>query len=85
VAATSTGRANRKPCPESHSSPLSRESSCIRQTPYGVTEEGTYWFDVLFSPGSGLEDRLLTRLKRSNVSSRARAPAISSPVKTSCA
>jgi hypothetical protein len=30
--------------------------------PYEVTEEGTYWFDVLFSPGSGLEDRLLTRI-----------------------
>ena len=34
----------------------------IRQMPYEVTEEGTYWFDVLFSPGSGLEDRLLTRI-----------------------
>ncbi len=29
---------------------------------YELTEEGTYWFDVLFSPGSGQEDRLLTRI-----------------------
>jgi hypothetical protein len=30
--------------------------------PYEVTEEGTHWFDVLFSPGAGEEDRLLTRI-----------------------
>lgn len=29
---------------------------------YEVTEEGTYWFDVLFSPRSGEEDRMLTRI-----------------------
>lgn len=29
---------------------------------YEITEEGTYWFDLLFSPGSGQDDRLLTRL-----------------------
>jgi hypothetical protein len=34
----------------------------IRQMTYEVTEEGTYWFDVLFSPGAGSQDRLLTRI-----------------------
>lgn len=29
---------------------------------YEITEEGTTWFDVLFSPGAGQEDRLLTRI-----------------------
>lgn len=29
---------------------------------YDITEEGTTWFDVLFSPGAGQEDRLLTRI-----------------------
>ncbi len=29
---------------------------------YQITEEGTTWFDVLFSPGTGQEDRLLTRI-----------------------
>jgi hypothetical protein len=30
--------------------------------PYEITEEGTHWFDVLFAPGAGQEDRLLTRI-----------------------
>jgi hypothetical protein len=30
--------------------------------PYEVTEEGTYWFDVLLSPGRDQEDRLLSRI-----------------------
>ncbi|HEY3959603.1 MAG TPA: hypothetical protein VGL68_03735 [Solirubrobacteraceae bacterium] len=29
---------------------------------YEVTEEGTYWFDVLFYPGGGEEPRVLTRI-----------------------
>ncbi len=29
---------------------------------YEVSEEGTYWFDLLFSPGAGQDDRLLTRI-----------------------
>jgi hypothetical protein len=27
-----------------------------------VEHEGTYWFDILFSPGRGEEDRLLSRI-----------------------
>jgi hypothetical protein len=34
----------------------------IPMPPYEVTEEGTHWFDVLFSPGAGQEERLLTRI-----------------------
>jgi hypothetical protein len=34
----------------------------IRQMAYEVTEVGAYWFDVLLSPGSESEDRLLTRI-----------------------
>lgn len=30
--------------------------------PYEITEEGTHWFDVLFSPGAGQQDLLLTRI-----------------------
>lgn len=34
----------------------------IQQMSYEVSEEGTYWFDVLFSPGAGQDDRALTRI-----------------------
>jgi hypothetical protein len=34
----------------------------ITQVPYMITEEGTYWFDVLFDPGRGQEPRVLTRI-----------------------
>lgn len=34
----------------------------VPMPPYEITEEGTHWFDVLFSPGAGQEDRVLTRI-----------------------
>lgn len=34
----------------------------VPMPPYEITEEGTTWFDVLFSPGALEEDRLLTRI-----------------------
>ncbi len=34
----------------------------LRNLPYEVSEEGTYWFDLLFSPGGDQEDLVLTRI-----------------------
>jgi hypothetical protein len=34
----------------------------ILPMPYTVTEEGVYWFDILFASPTGGEDRLLSRI-----------------------
>ena len=39
-----------------------RGVNLITQMNFPIEHEGTYWFDILFSPGSGENDRLLSRV-----------------------
>lgn len=49
-------------CSRSQSGRRTLRNIIVPMPEYEITEEGTYWFDLLFSPGGEQDDRLLTRL-----------------------
>lgn len=43
-------------------SPGNRGVNIITDLQFAVQHEGVYWFDILFAPGAGVEDWLLSRI-----------------------